>query len=499
MRGGVLALLTGTVVGKIIGLLRELLLAALFGTSSVTAAYRIAQTAVLVPVNFVSADALSAGFLPNHSKALRREREFADALYSVVQRSLAVVSFAIAAALLIWRNWWAQALAPGVDQETWELAGGMIAILALSVPFYLSTNVTAYLEMSHGKHLLMASRPTVQSIGLIAGTIAAFVTGVPAYLAIGFTASYVLLSLFGMLRVRQLGIGVLTPRSRLRALRLPAARMVWRSMRPLVAVPLLVQGAWVVERIVASLISTSSVAATDFARFITDTALAMIGVPVGAVALAFYATKSHEELRQHLDRVAGAVLLLAMPVSGVLLCGGVPIVMLLFERGAFDRESTEATAAFLAGLSVGLWAQCLAYVQLKALSSQNRNRVVGAALAAGALVSITTSFALYEPLGLFGLGLAASLGSMTQLLVATISLSATRSVFRSLLLHLPAAIAFVTLAVGFNESSPEQQAITAALGLGTYVLWILAVRPLRLAAFDLARVIVNRTGRGTAS
>src|SRR6266498_5028457 len=59
-----LRLVLGGMAGKVLGLLRETLLAALFGAGRVVAANRVALTATFIPVNFFTADALSAGFLP---------------------------------------------------------------------------------------------------------------------------------------------------------------------------------------------------------------------------------------------------------------------------------------------------------------------------------------------------------------------------------------------------------------------------------------------------
>ncbi|MEG3065002.1 hypothetical protein [Acetomicrobium sp.] len=47
-----LVLSSGSVIGKLVGFLREILMAALFGTGTHVAAYRVAQTAMLMPTEF---------------------------------------------------------------------------------------------------------------------------------------------------------------------------------------------------------------------------------------------------------------------------------------------------------------------------------------------------------------------------------------------------------------------------------------------------------------
>src|SRR5690242_15376074 len=86
-----LSLLTGGLLGKVAGLARELLLAAFYGTGDVVAAFRIAQAASLVPVNFITSDALNAGFLPLYQGRRDDDPDDAHALYRAAHLALVSV------------------------------------------------------------------------------------------------------------------------------------------------------------------------------------------------------------------------------------------------------------------------------------------------------------------------------------------------------------------------------------------------------------------------
>lgn len=51
-------------LSKVLGLVREVLMAKFFGTGDVNGAYRIAQTGTLVPINFMTSDSLNSAFIP---------------------------------------------------------------------------------------------------------------------------------------------------------------------------------------------------------------------------------------------------------------------------------------------------------------------------------------------------------------------------------------------------------------------------------------------------
>lgn len=57
-------LLSGNMLSKVLGLVREVLMAKFFGTGDVNGAYRIAQTGTLVPINFMTSDSLNSAFIP---------------------------------------------------------------------------------------------------------------------------------------------------------------------------------------------------------------------------------------------------------------------------------------------------------------------------------------------------------------------------------------------------------------------------------------------------
>lgn len=73
MKKAVAQILSGNVLSKGLGLLREILMAKYFGTAEVNGAYRISQTGTLVPINFLTSDSLNSAFIPLYKNYLKND------------------------------------------------------------------------------------------------------------------------------------------------------------------------------------------------------------------------------------------------------------------------------------------------------------------------------------------------------------------------------------------------------------------------------------------
>jgi peptidoglycan biosynthesis protein MviN/MurJ (putative lipid II flippase) len=481
MRIGFISLLSGNLAGKIVGIMRELLLAALFGTSAPVSALRVATTGTFVPINLVTADALSVGFLPNHSRLLIEDQRRAVVYYRSVERIVLALTIAAAIVLIAVPNLWVGVLAPGLAKGALGLAGEMLIVMSISLPFYVHANLAAYLEMSNGRYLLASARPTVQSIGLMVGTLSAFVLGQPVLLAVGFTAAYVFMSGWALLRVRQGELTLISGPPISREERIEATWVFWRTLRPIIWLPLITQGVWVAERAVTSLVNASAVAALDYARLVTETGAVLISAPLGLLMLSSFATLSAEESRMRLAAITRTLALVGVPLSAILFVGSSVITSTLYARGAFDARSVATTSSMLAGLSVGVWAQTISYAHVKSLNAQRRNRTAALVTASGAIVWIVAQFLLAREIGALGVGLGASFGAVTQLVASSLATRQLKVLILRMALLLP-VIAFTVFISICVKGYPWMALLMVIL---FSVVWLLVVPRLRANLFEL--------------
>jgi putative peptidoglycan lipid II flippase len=404
-------LLFGGVLGKALGIARELVTAALFGTGPIAIAYRLAQAAFLIPLNGILSDAFGAGFTPAYARARTEEAERARALFAATHAVVLGVSVAVGALLGVFASAWVHALAPGLEPATARTAARMVAVLSFAMPCYALTSLYASAELAAGDARTAATRAAVQNVGLLTGAIAAWWSGSPVAIAAGFLAAYALLAARGLRAALRLGLEPWPRRGEWAA----AARVlsgVWRAVRLLLLVPVMLQVHFVVERRVASLVSGEAVAALDYARFVSDTSVLLLAMPLGLAGLGAMASMNDARFRDSALRALRMLLYAGAPLSLALAVHGEEIVRLVFARGAFGAESVAATAAILRWLSVGLWAQLIGYAGAKFLSARGRNlRVIG--IYAGAVAAnVGLNLALYPLLGAATLGIAAAANSV---------------------------------------------------------------------------------------
>jgi len=419
MRKAVAHLMGGNLLSKVLGLGREVFVAALFGTGAVNGAFRIAQTGTLVPINFFTSDSLNAVFIPLYKRYLNESRAKADRLFWLVFGLFAIVSTIIVAGL-----WWGapvcvSVLAPGLEPDTAKLAAEMLQVMALSVPFYLLTALLNYLSMAHDDHIPMASRASVQSIGLAGGALVAYLTHEPLCFAWGFTASYVVFSGWVWHRLASAGFLPWTngwTRTEVSA----GLSAFWQALRPILLLPVFLQGNIVTERVVASLIGLVAVSALDYARFITETMLFLVSMPIAFAGLSSWSGLVPAVIQEKLHRIVVVMLWVGIPVSAFLAVYADLIVQIAFARGAFDAESKRVTVSIIRGTSWGLWAQMLAYVLVKALSAQLRNRAVLVVMVVALASNATINLLFYRQLGALTLGLGNAAYGLV-LLVGTLS------------------------------------------------------------------------------
>jgi putative peptidoglycan lipid II flippase len=393
-----LQLFSGSLAGKLAGVLREVLLAATFGTSGMVASLRAAQSATLVPVNFFTADSLSAGFLPLYTRYRETDAHRAGALFWWIAGLLLAASVVTVALLLAGAPYWIGVLVPGFGASERALTIEFVEIMGLGVPFYIAGGLFSYLEMGHGVYTLASARATLQSAGMIAGTLAAFALNRPSLLAWGFTVAYVIYAAWGCARIVRQNWVPLPSGLRREDVR-SVAREFWHIVKPLVLVPILLQGNIVAERAVASSLGVGTSAALDYAKLISDTGILLFAVPLGLAGLSTISKMSDAEAYATLSRLMPPLLLATVPFSTGLAVNSHWVIAIIYQRGQFDATSTHLTQIILWGYAVGFWAQVASYVLVKALSAKLRNGEVFRFMAVALLSNTLINFSLYRVLG----------------------------------------------------------------------------------------------------
>lgn len=482
----------GNFISKLLGFGREIIVAALFGTGQVIGAFRVAQAGTAVPINFLTSDSLNSAFIPLYKKYQIESLTKAQNLFFTLLGIFGVLSLILTLGLWYAATSWVKLLAPGLESETAALASRMIQIMGLGIPFYIFSALFNFLSVAHNDFSPMAVRPIIQNLGLIGGALAAYLFKDPLYFAWSFAVSFAVFSLWNIWRAISVG-----HTKRPENFNWPESRSLllafWLTLRPLLLLPFFLQGNIVVERMVASLIGLAAISSLDYARFITETIILLISVPIAFAGLSQWSGLDSETIRKKLKKILPVLLIVSIPTSLFLSIHAQLLVTIVYARGAFDAESTRITGEILLGTALGLWAQVIGYVLIKGLNAQLRNRTVLWIMVSALLANVLFNLTMHPYLGAITLGLGNTAYSLILLTGTLFSLKLWRDLIDSGRMIVLGGIGYLIISYVLPSYSTVWKEITIAIIFAVFywTLWIGLVPSLRAV---LVGILMRKRG-----
>lgn len=411
-----------SLVSKILGFVREMVVAAYFGTSMEADAYQIA-TAIPMIIFDAFATAVALTFVPLYTDILtnkgeKEAGEFTRNLAGVMtylMLGLVIISL-LTTPLLV------SVVAPGFFGEKRELAIQLSRILLPVIIFRVLSGIASGLLNSNQSFFIPAAVGFALNGGII-GTVVMFAGG----WGVKALAWGTFIGIAGMLLIqlpKAVDLGF-----KLKAL--PAIGDPNIKKLLLLSVPVFFSSAvnqlsTLVDRIMASTLPTGAISALTYALRLNGFVL---GIFVASVATVFFPAMSKmaaegrpEEFKATFCTAVKMVILFVLPMMAGLIVLNVPIVRVLFERGAFDVRATGMTAIALFMFAFGLVGFSLKEILNRVFYSlqDTRTPTVNAIVAVG--VNIILNLILIWEIGHAGLALATSLSATLTAVLLFISL-----------------------------------------------------------------------------
>ncbi len=408
-RRGAVAIGAGNAASKVLGVLREVLFAYSLGTTAVADSFRLALSLVLIPTHFVTGELSLASVVPVLRRALISDPDVVRKVGRRFILGMATYGLVLAAAFILTAKPTVTLFAPGFDERSQALAGRFLKVLGIACPLYTLASAFVVLGLARGRFRLIALKPAIQNIGLLVGLLCFMRFGHAELLAWGFVLAYLGLSVLGLHEfpggARQPAVG--DP--------LPVAtdsqwREIWLQMRALVVLIVVTQCGLVGERMITTLAGTGSVAAIDYARFVTETPTLLIAMPMAVAALAKFAGGDWSDHAEQGAQVCRTVLYGTLPLALGALTAAPLVVSVVFQRGAFDTASTGLVERALVGSGLGVVTVSLAYVVQRVFSSRRRNRELLFGLVVSTCASLALALLWVRVHGVLAIGLASSIG-----------------------------------------------------------------------------------------
>lgn len=407
-----LIIVVATIVSRIIGYGREILMAAIFATSSATDAWLMAS--VLPNLLFGALyGAVSNLVVPLYLEARQGpSRGSSNRFIQEVFTLLTVIAVVLSIVVLIFSSPIIHGLAPGFHGQTFRQTVTMTRIMLPTFLFWLWAGLLTALLQSLNLYGPSAWAPVLLNIVRITAIATlGHLIGIIG-VAWGFTIGV-------GLQLLLLGWGIRRTPIRIRfrwSFRHPLVRKLIRLSLPVVLTSLTGALGLIVDRIFASRLATGNIAALNYSVLLIQLPLGLLVMPLVTPILTALSQRFIQKDFFSWWRLlwkAGRVLVVVMGTATIILIVfRVPLIRLLYERGAFGNHSVHLTAMILPYFAVGLIAMALSQLFLKALVSIQYTASLSFWTLAATAANIVVDFLLVHSLQARGLALGTSIANV---------------------------------------------------------------------------------------
>lgn len=409
--------MTISIIGRLLGFVREQVIAARFGTSMFTDAYIMAFTLPNL-IYVIIGGALATALIPIFTEIMAKSGQGTASRMSSTIINSSLLGLLLLCGLGIWVSPFLVALiAPGFSGEISLLTIKLSRIMFPCVLFMaLSLLLGGILNA-----LKNFSIPAFTSVAFSAVVIAAVYLLVPAWgvygLAVGTVAATVAQVLIQLPALKKMGVKYYPEIN----FSHPGVLRVWELMAPAMVGISINQLYITIDRILASGLVTGSISALNFASRLMYLPYNLF---VAAINTAVFPTLSEQAAQQDLSAMGkttvfglNLIAFFTIPAAVGLLVLGEPLVRLLFEHGLFDSRSTQMTVFALNFYVIGLYCQGAYNIMNRTFFALQDTKTPVKIGLLTVVINLVCSLLLIGPLAHGGLALGTSIAATCNMVV----------------------------------------------------------------------------------
>jgi putative peptidoglycan lipid II flippase len=416
--GGAMIIAVFSVISKLLGLLRDRLLAVNFGAGDVLDTYYAAFRLPDLIFNTLVLGALAAAFIPVFIDYWQKDKDEAFKIANSIMNLifvfltiLGIILFILARPLI------GYLVAPGFSPDKQLATAELTRIMLLSIVFFGLSNVVSSILNSFKKFLAYSLAPVMYNLGIILGII--FL--VPKFGPIGLAWGVVVGSLLHLI------------------IQLPAVFKTGWHWQPVlnwrhsgvkkIAVLMLPrtfglainQVNQLIITIIASTLAVGSVAVFNLANNLQHMPIGILAIPLAVACFPYLSENISQNKEQefviNFSVTLRRILFLIIPASIFIFLLRAQVVRIVLGAGEFDWQDTVLTLKTLGWFSLSLFAQSL--IPLLARSFYALKDTKTPVLSSLISVAINIGLGLYlgKIMGVPGLALAFSIGSILNMTI----------------------------------------------------------------------------------
>lgn len=417
-----IGLIVVTMIGKILGFAREVVLASVYGASVYSDAYITASNIPIVIYSSIGA-ALGTTFIPmyfdiKNNEGDKESLKFTNNMFNII--SLICILLSIAS--ILFSEQIVKIFAVGFEGEVLQIAINFTEIQLIGIVFIaLMYMMTSYLQtkgnfvipgfVSIPKNIITIGSiilsikygPYIMVWGTLIGTISQLLFLLPFAIKAGYKFQ-------PYINIKEKYI-----------------KKIILLVGPVFIGVAVNQVNAMIDRTLASTLAEGSVSALNYANRLNQFVMGLFIASVAAVIYPLLSKLASENNKEKLVETISAsinsIVIIVVPISVGAIILSEPIVKILFERGEFDARATSMTAIALSMYSLGMTSAGLRDMMGKIFYSLKDTKTPMVNGSISMVMNIILNLLLVRKMGIAGLSLATSLSSVICILLLFKSLN----------------------------------------------------------------------------
>jgi putative peptidoglycan lipid II flippase len=419
--GGAVLIAFFSIISKLLGFLRDRLLASYFGAGEILDSYYAAFKLPDLIFNTLVLGALASAFIPIFTKVWLEDKDKAIRLSNTILNYLLGALIVLAALIFIMAPYLMKFIVPGFGSEQLSMTITFTRIMLLSIVFFGLSNVFGGILNSLKKFFSFSLAPVFYNLGIIFGITVFY----PAMGIVGLAWGVVFGSLLHFL------------------IQLPETlrsgwkyRFLWRITAEVKRILKLMlprtlglaagQLNQVIITMVASTLMAGSIAIFNLANNLQSFPISIFGVSLAIAVFPVFsealARADKDKFRQTFSIHFRRVIFLVIPASVFILLLRAQIVRVILGSGNFDWADTYYTAQVLGWFMVSLFAQSLIPMLARSFYALEDTKTPVVISLVAIAINIIGSIFLGRRFGVEGLALAFSVAAIVNMLLLLMAL-----------------------------------------------------------------------------
>lgn len=412
--GGAILISFFTIISKILGLVRDRMLAYFFGAGEILDAYFASFRIPDLIFNTLVLGALASAFVPVFVKLNQKDNKKAVYVSNSILNILTVALTIIALIFIVKANFFVKLLVPGFNLAQLDLTIKLTRIMLISIVIFGASNIMSSLLNSYKSYFYYSLAPVMYNVGIIGGVILSKYYGY-TYLAWGVVIGSLLHFIIQLFAVIKIGWHYL-PIFDFKDL---YVRKIFKLMLPRTLGLAIMQVNQVVITMIASNLVAGSISVFYFGMNLQSAIVGVFGVSIAIVVFPVLSEHAHndEKFIDYLVHKIKKIIFLVVPISVLMIILRAQIVRIVLGTGNFDWHDTYYTAQVLGYFSLSLVFQCLVPLIARAFYALEDTKTPVITSMISFILNIILAIILSRSMGIEGIAIAFSLSSMVNLIL----------------------------------------------------------------------------------